>query len=790
MCDSLQVNYWSFKGLGLGCVALALAGALFWLLSAPADSAEVLKKTLRSDPSPQQRLGPGRGGVDYVEESTCLQCHAEQAQAWSESHHAGAMGKASTETVLGDFGGVIYEQDGELFRFYKKQGAFRVEVTFPDGSQDEWPVLYSFGVDPLQQYLVPGEGGRLQVLGAAWDVHGKRWFDVDPQQAPARGDAFHWTGRYQSWNAMCADCHSTGLVKAYDDEADAYRTTWAAINVGCQSCHGPGSEHIAWARRSPTSRADSSENQGLVDRDRLASAQGEIDSCAPCHSRRASIAGDSPMGPALLDDYLPRVLDAGLYHTDGQILDEVYVYGSFLQSRMHQAGVRCSDCHEPHRLALRAEGNALCVRCHTEQAEPNFPTLRVGLYDSPTHHHHEAGSAGAECVACHMPETSYMVVDPRRDHGMHVPRPDLSQTMGVPNACNGCHSDQSIGWASERIREWYGPKRMYGASWAEPLWQGRSGNPEALEPLIDLSRSKGVPDIVRATALSLLPAFGPASTPALVAGLGDEDAQVRLQAVSGLSLLPNSERIDLLLPALNDPVRSVRAEAGRALADVPQSALAPSQADVLARAMRDYELGQRAQSDLPPGRMNLALFYTAQGRAEQAIREYRIAIEQDPGFVPPVANLAGLLDALGRRDEAEKVLREGLVHHSNSGELHYSLGLLLAGQGRLPEAIPELEQAARLLPERGRVHYNLGLAYQHMGKRSRALVALRKAAQVEPRTVAFHRALVIFYLQDQRLDEARNAAARWIELTPGDPEARGFLVRIDGAPRESKARAR
>lgn len=740
--------------------------------------------------APQQQLRSGPGGADYVEESTCLSCHPNQASAWSESHHAGAMAMASPETVLGDFGGVTYEQSGEIFRFFKKQGAFRVEVTFADGSQGEWPILYTFGVDPLQQYLVPGEGGRLQVLGAAWDVQKRRWFDVDPEATPDKEDAFHWTGRYQSWNGMCADCHSTGLVKAYDDGQDAYRTTWAAINVGCQSCHGPGADHLKWARGQSSSKTGVPREFGFVGRKALSSAQGEVERCAPCHSRRTSIAGDAPAGPALLDNYLPRVLDSGLYYPDGQILDEVYVHGSFLQSRMHQAGVRCSDCHDPHSLDLRAEGNALCARCHSEEPAQNFPTLRPGLYDSPTHHHHKSGSAGAQCVACHMVETNYMVVDPRRDHGMHVPRPDLSETLGVPNACNGCHSDQSISWSQEYVRKWYGPKRHYGANWAEAIALGRSGAPEALQPLIDLSRSKTAPDIVRATALSLLPAFGPPSTPALVAALGDEEAQVRLHAVAGLSLLPPPERLDLLLPLLNDPVRGVRAEAGRALSGVPESALTPTRARALVRAMRDYERGQRAHSDLPPGRINLALFYTAQGRLEKAIREYRVAIEQDPEFIPPVANLAGLFDAMGRQDEAERVLKKGVARNSDSGELHYSLGLLLAGRGRLSEAIPELEQAARLLPQRGRVHYNLGLAYQHLNKRSQALVALRDAAGIEPETVAFHRALVIFYLQDQRPDEAWTELIRWIELSPGDPEALALRQRIEGARRESKSRAR
>ncbi|MCH2186828.1 hypothetical protein MK280_13250, partial [Myxococcota bacterium] len=209
----------------LASAILVLAGAMLSGLDASAAAAE--RAPVERGHPPQRLLGSGPGGADYVEESTCLVCHPDPARAWLESHHADAMATASPETVLGDFGGITHEQDGETFRFFKEQGAFKVEVTFADGSQGEWPILYTFGVDPLQQYLVPGEGGRLQVLGAAWDVQKKRWFDVNPESTPDKNDAFHWTGRYQAWNAMCADCHSTGLVKAYDDEKDVYRTTWS-----------------------------------------------------------------------------------------------------------------------------------------------------------------------------------------------------------------------------------------------------------------------------------------------------------------------------------------------------------------------------------------------------------------------------------------------------------------------------------------------------------------------------------------------------------------------------------
>lgn len=103
---------------------------------------------------------------------------------------------------------------------------------------------------------------------------------------------------------------------------------------------------------------------------------------------------------------------------------------------MNAHGVACSDCHDPHSQKLRAPGNAVCAQCH----------LSV-KFDVPEHHRHKPGTKGGECASCHMPTVTYMVVDPRHDHAMRIPRPDLSVKLGTPNACNDCHKDKKPSWA-------------------------------------------------------------------------------------------------------------------------------------------------------------------------------------------------------------------------------------------------------------------------------------------------------------------------------------------------------
>ncbi|HEY3186987.1 MAG TPA: cytochrome c3 family protein, partial [Solirubrobacteraceae bacterium] len=374
------------------------------------------------------------------------------------------MAAATEASVRGDFDGTEFARDGVMSRFLRRDGKFVVQTDGADGKITDFPVAYTFGVAPLQQYLIEQPGGRLQGLTIAWDTERRRWFHLYPDEKTPPGDVLHWTGRYQGWNAMCASCHSTNLEKHYDARADRYATTWSEINVSCQSCHGPGERHAAAARPG---------GDGLVD-----VKPREIEVCAPCHARRAELRAAPVPGEPLYDDYLPALLTTDLYHADGQQLGEVYEYGSYRQSRMYQAGVRCTDCHDPHRLTLVADGNALCVRCH--QGAPDtqrFPGLRAKSYDSPEHHFHAAGSPGALCVNCHMPARTYMVIDARRDHSIRIPRPDLTVKIGTPNACSGCHSDRTPAWATDAIARRYGPDRA--PHYGEALAAGRAGRPGA-----------------------------------------------------------------------------------------------------------------------------------------------------------------------------------------------------------------------------------------------------------------------------------------------------------------------
>ena len=727
----------------------------------------------------------------FVGAAACAGCHTEEAQAWRGSQHDLAMQEANPATVLGDFADTSFTQYGVTSRFYRKGEDYFVETDGPDGRLEEYKVDYTFGVYPLQQYLVAFPGGRWQALPIAWDTRpkeagGQRWFHLYPDEKIPAGDELHWTGINQNWNWMCADCHSTNLVRGYDLKSDSYHTTFSALNVSCEACHGPGSAHVAWAN-SGASLDDPKQGLTVQLHDRGADqwrfsdgapiaarmtplpVHTETEVCAPCHARRSPLGDGHEIGKPLLDAYRPSLLDPGLYHADGQMDGEVYNYGSFLQSRMYAAGVTCSSCHEPHSLKLRAEGNALCGQCH-----------QPATFDTAAHHHHETGGPGSKCVDCHMPAKTYMVVDPRHDHGFRVPRPDLAARTGSPDVCASCHQDKDPAWSGARIAEWYGPDRRREPVFGQALAAGRADLPGAAQRLAQLAEDQKAPAIARATALATLEHRLDQNTLATVQhGLADQDPLVRLGAVASLDNVDPRLRAQLLLPLAADPVRAVRLNAARALAPVPTLDLPPEQRAQLEAAFAEYEAAQSTLFDRPEGLITLANFYRDRARPADAEARYGDAIRLHPTFAPAYANLADLLRQQGRDEDGERVLARGLAAMPASAELHYAKGLLLVRQKNYREALAALGRAAQLAPDNARFAYVYAVALQDGGRPGEAVAVLERAHAVHPTDPDILFSLAANLLQQGQLADAQRYARELMRVAPGYPNARELLRAVD-----------
>lgn len=730
---------------------------------------------------------PTIAAATYVADATCHECHGDEQRAWLGSHHHLAMQVATPGSVAGDFDDATFMHEGVETRFFRRDGRFFVHTEGADGVPADFEVSHVFGVEPLQQVLIELDRGRVQCLTVAWDREEERWFSLYDERFPP-GDPMHWTGLQQNWNFMCAECHSTDLRRGWDDEAATYHTTWAEISVGCQACHGPGSRHVDWANAFAGHVAElpPSDPKGLVVALDAADSRVQIEECARCHSRRSIVTESFRHGDRFLDHYDLALPTEPLYHADGQIRDEVYVYGSFLLAKKASKGVRCTDCHDPHSARLVAEGNALCVQCHSESPPERFPSIVPKQYDDPSHHHHPAAGAGTRCVDCHMIERTYMVVDPRRDHSFRVPRPDLSATLGTPNACNDCHDDRDPAWAAAAITDW-NPTYAPPPHWSEAVAAVDRGEPDAAERLAAVAEDLAAPAIVRATALERL-FRGPPLAPIelLSRSLEDNDPLVRTAAVRAVeAALPpgvdrqiDAVRVELLVPRLDDSVRLVRAEAARVLSGVPRDRLAPAARAAFDRALQETIDRNRAQFDRPDGHFNLALLRERLGAPQEAVSEYRTAIERDSTFVPARFNLANLLSRLGRNAEAEEHLRAVVAADPLDGEGHYSLGLLLVELGRLEEAATCLDRAASFLPDRPRVRYNLGLLWQELGRLDAAESALREAIVLAPGDPDVLYALVLLLLRGERFDEAQPLAEELVRLVPEDPRLRALLGEI------------
>jgi Flp pilus assembly protein TadD len=644
------------------------------------------------------------------------------------------METADASHVLGNFDGATFTHFGVTSTFKKHDGKFFARTDGPDGKLHDYEIAYTFGVDPLQQYLIRFPNGRLQALNVCWDTRpkaagGQRWFHLYPKEAVAHDDVLHWTGIYQNWNFMCSECHSTDVKKRYDPNTKAFDTTWSELDVSCEACHGPGSNHVAWAeaRRSKSASANYADlglgvslrepasaawvmdaATGIAKRQRPRVDRTEIETCGRCHARRGIVTEDYVPGRPLMDTHRVSLLEAELYYADGQIRDEVYEYGSFLQSKMYAAGVTCTDCHDPHALKPAA-GNAACAVCH-----------RPDKFDVPAHHHHEQGGPGASCKACHMPTTNYMVVHARHDHGFKVPRPDVTATLGTPNACANCHADKPQNFVTEAHVKWWGTNRTSRPDWSTTLAAGRTDPRAAAPALVALIEDRHQPAIVRASANSLAAGALPQTMASVTGALADPDPLVRDAAVGALSEIDAATRARLLSPLTADPVRTVRIDAGRALAGEPARALEPVQASRAASALDEWRASQAQNADRPEARLNVCVLDAELGDLVTAEAECNAALALAPSIPTVYVNLADVQRAAGKEEASRATLRAGIAIAPGNAALWHALGLALVRSHEPAQALVALEKATTLDPANSRFAQVYRIALAELGPRGAA----------------------------------------------------------------------
>ena len=735
----------------------------------------------------------------FVGSESCAGCHQAEAKLWNVSQHKAAMQHATDKTVLGDFNAAGVDHYGVHSRFFRKDGKFWVETDGADGKLATFEVKYTFGIDPLQQYLVEFPDGRIQALPTAWDTRpqdkgGQRWFHLSPSEAIKHDDILHWTKLNQNWNFMCAECHSTGLRRNYDAKADRFATTWAEISVGCEACHGQGSRHTAWAQNQrswwPFGKIEDSGKGLLVRFDERrdvtwpidgqtgkprrsvtpATLRKEVETCGLCHARRASFHEDWMPGQWLSQTHAVEALARTTYHSDGQIrdVDEPYNYTPFKQGRMFAAGVTCSDCHEPHSAKLRASGEEVCLQCH---ARDRYADVR--------HRRHASADTAPTCISCHMPARTYMVIDRRHDHAFRVPRPDLSAKLGTPNACNDCHSDKPAQWAAAAVEQWFGPDRKGFQTYGPAFHAARSDQADAAALLGVLAADKNAPAVARASAFDELASrILPTSIATARNGLADPDPMVRIGALDMLENLPAGQIWPLASPLLADPVRGVRIRAASLLAAVPTASQPPPDRARFDQAATEFIDAQRANAERPEARTALANFLAQRGQTADAETEYKSALRLSPQYATAAINLADLYRQLGRDADGETVLRTTLAASPNDAAAHHALGLTLTRLKRPDEALTELQKATELQRDRSRYIYVYAVALHSSGRGDEAMKVLKEALNDHPNDREVLSALISFNRLAGDAKAALGYAERLAVVTPEDRNLAALIGEI------------
>jgi tetratricopeptide (TPR) repeat protein len=732
----------------------------------------------------------------FVGSETCAGCHQAEANLWRGSQHQLAMAHATDKSVLGDFSGATFDYFGVKSRFFRKDGKYLVETDGPDGKLATFEIKYTFGVDPLQQYLIAFPDGRLQALSIAWDSRskdkgGQHWFHLYPNEQIRHDDVLHWSKLNQNWNFMCSECHSTGVLKNYDAANDRFATTFAEISVGCEACHGKGSAHVGWAQSEnswwpfghvadPTmglkerfsERRDANwsfnaETDNVKRSSPPRALRAEVETCGLCHARRSEFSEAWPPGQSLSETHMVSPIVRGLYSADGQMLDaqEAYNYGSFKQSRMFAAGVTCSDCHDPHSSKLRLAGDGTCLQCHSQDK-----------YAAVKHHQHEAVTPPLPCASCHMPTRTYIIIDKRHDHSFRIPRPDISAKLGTPNACNDCHKDKTAEWSAAAIELWHGPNRKGFQNYAEAFHSAWNEEADAAKLLAIVAGDRNAPAIARAGALNEL---GSRVTPAMLslarASLVDPDPMVRIGALDMLRDLPLDQRWPIAAPLLSDPIRGVRIRAVSLLGDVLSARLSENDRRLFDQVTEEFVATQKFNADRPEARTTLGAFYARRGRNREAEAEYKAALRLSPQFTGASINLADLYRQTGREDAGEQVLQNAITVVPTDGGLHHALGLSLVRLKRLDDALVELRRATEFDKNNARYAYIYGVALHSTGRQQEAITYLKDSLTQHPENHDIIIAIVSFSREAGDAATALQYAERAYKAAPDDPALKGIV---------------
>jgi len=606
------------------------------------------------------RITPGQSSSErkYVGSEACAKCHAAVTREWAASLHNKMMQPATAASVEGNFAIAKVEVRGATYLLARRAGGFYITESFLAGKPWEHRVDYTLGGRRIQHYLTTLPDGRIIVIPLTWDNVRKKWIDqadaANPEEGTAEG--------IETWNKTCFSCHVSRGEKNFDLADLRYHTAWKDPGVDCESCHGPGSEHVAKVSAARVLDADLRQmlRQTIVNPARLDATRSTM-ICAKCHSFRDAYAPGFAPGDNFYDYFLP-VMQYRLpksadepYWLDGRPRWFANEALALWQSQCFlKGGATCVTCHaNEHQIdverdpRLRTGSNALCQGCHKQIAA-----------NVAAHTHHAAQSPGSRCVECHMPATVVSVHARIRDHAISIPAPANTIRHGIPNACNACHTDKDAEWAAQQVKAWWGDaagQKMVRR--ADAFAQARDGNAAAVPGLLEILKDASQGPLLRANAAGYLGAFpnDPAAYDAVLAAFAD--AQPLVRATAAVAIRPRAAQRAAVAPKLAsllaDPVATVRVSAAIALVAMGVREIPGEDGARFASAKELYR--QRAELDADDAQQQLAAgrFWLLAGDARDAAAAFRASLKLDRA-IPAQYDLARALAATGDTADAKE----------------------------------------------------------------------------------------------------------------------------------------
>ncbi|MCB1187992.1 hypothetical protein KDL29_12560 [bacterium] len=636
-------------------------------------SSMTLDERIKDMQDPTDGSLPRLASAGFKGRGDCFSCHKELVVGYRQTAHDLANNAMEPMFVHGDFNDVEFADELGSARFFRNGEKYMVHTAAPGQAAQDYVVKWAIGGQSVQQYALDTGNGRLQVLDIGWDAReaadgGQRWFRLPAASPHEMSGGRDWLGWNANWNTNCIRCHAGGTRIGYLAESRGFETYLPEDDVGCESCHGGAKFHIGWAEGQRQGLENKVARKGLIFfltgkehewkmdkasgtayREPRRTERREVETCMQCHALQQPLVDEFGYDRDPLNYVDIALLREGLYEADGQPSEvQVYEAGSFLQSREYMYGVSCSDCHDPHTGRTWEAGNELCLRCHS-----------ADKFDNEKHSFHPAGSEGASCVACHMPVREYLGADLRHDHSIRIPRPDLTQQIGTPNACSQCH-DMGLDEIVSAWQGWYGTEHAphFGTVFAA----ARSGDRASIAGLSELATDHDQAPIVRATALEELGSFADeGGLDAIRGGLVSDESIIRLAAVRALEHYPMEKRRELLLPHMEDELQTVQMEIGRLLAGMDMQSLDAEQLRKYNGCVDKYVVSLQSRPWLAIGHARLAELYSKLGMEEQA----KAALAEMHACEDVDAQCCLLESAalrrLGDNDAADRVLRDGIA---------------------------------------------------------------------------------------------------------------------------------